>query len=519
MILSKQTRVKRHIAVQDDALARLANEIERAITQHNYQEAADIFSRDGASSWFALKPARTLEIMRLLAKKTLRLSGLLQTGLKVLTDTTADSLESAAFLTTINADDPREMFMLSGLRMGDFRMKGRVTDALQQGREMNKHLGQMQVLVDTNDGWALHTCVQLGVAAMLAGDFTYALTCFTRAQMHTSVEKYAFLTRDALAKSALIHACFGNSPTAISLIQQADKIQRTSSWVERHIDAHRDFAEILVSFQDSDEALSALEAISLQDIGEMWPFYILAIFRILEANGYHEELEHRLQMFDSMPFPKIDGDGFSGSIIPLKRAMLAIETGRGADAQAFLERADQNLPYTRLFQAAAHVYAGRTQQAIQDLTRLRPETLGFRLMEIRRLSILSAAQYQADDESGCIETLKRASGLPRGLSQREIQLFSPETRELATRRVPRWPIDNGKPSAFLSDLPKSGLALTDREVEIVTHLAQGRSRAAMAEEMHITVNTLKTHLKSIYKKLDVSSAADAVLGAERRGLL
>ena len=52
-----------------------------------------------------------------------------------------------------------------------------------------------------------------------------------------------------------------------------------------------------------EEALEQLEAISLHDIGEMWPFYILAVHRVLEGGGYHDELEHRLEMFDSMPFP------------------------------------------------------------------------------------------------------------------------------------------------------------------------------------------------------------------------
>src|SRR5699024_4448918 len=102
-----------------------------------------------------------------------------------------------------------------------------------------------------------------------------------------------------LAKSALIHACFGNATTAKSLLQRADRVPRTSSWVEAHIDAHRDFAEVLVSFENYQDALERLEEISLHDIGEMWPFYILAVHRILEGGGYHDELEHRLEMFDS----------------------------------------------------------------------------------------------------------------------------------------------------------------------------------------------------------------------------
>src|SRR5699024_7317650 len=178
---------------------------------------------------------------------------------------------------------------------------------------------------------------------------------------------------------------------------------------------------------------------------------------------------------------------FTGSIIPLKRAMLAMKNGRGSEAQALLERADPNLAYTQLFQAAAHIYAGRTQQAIHQTSRLRHDTRGFRLLEIRRLSFLAAAQYQAEDTQECIETLKRAAQWPRGLDPTETTLFSPETREIAASQVPSWPADNGQPSSFLTGLPRPGRALTDREVEIVRQLAQGNSRAQMAEKMFISV--------------------------------
>ena len=117
----------------------------------------------------------------------------------------------------------------------------------------------------------------------------------------------------------------------------------------------------------------------------------------------------------------------------------------------------------------------------------------------------------------CITTLTRAAEMPWGLSSQEVQLFSPATRELAAKEVAVWPRDNHDPSVFLTDLPEPGLALTEREVETLGYLARGHTRAQIADEMYISVNTLKTHLKAIYRKLDVSTAADAVLAAQRRG--
>ena len=517
--MSDRSRTDSETSLDQDELALHAHEIETAMANEDFPRVIELIEADPAATWFGLPPTRTSEILQHLLRTDAPESRLLQVARLFYNQTSSGRLDSPEFLASLNFDDPREVYMLSVLRLAEFRLAGRTKDALEQGSVMEQQLGSMQPLLDSYDGWALQTAVQVGVTAMLAGDFTRALTNFTRAQMHVPVPKFAFLTRDALVKSALIHAGFGNVTTARSLLQRADRISRTSSWVETHLDAHRDFAQVLVTTDNYEAALEQLESVNLHDIGEMWPFYILVIHRVLEACGHQDELEHRMEMFDTMPFPLVDGDGFAGSIIPLKRAMIAMKAGRGTETQAFLDRADQQLPYTQLFQAAAHIYAGRTQQAIQEVSRLRTETRGFRLMEVRRLAILAAAQYQADDTADCLNTLTRAAEMPRGLNTFEVELFSPETRELAAKKVAGWPVDQAGPSAFLTGLPKPGLALTDREVEIIQHLSEGNTRAQMADAMFISVNTLKTHLKAIYRKLDVSSATDAVLGAQRRGLL
>lgn len=504
-------------SLRQDDLALHVRKIEAAVAQQDFHRVLELIENDIVATWFGLPLSRTSEILELLLRSVSSDSRLLHIVRIFYSGNASEGLDAPEFLSRFNFDDPREISFVTMLRLGTARTQGRTRDALEQCSMLEQQHGKMQPLLDSYGGWALHTAVQIGVTAMLSGDFTKALTQFTRAQLHAPVPKYAFLTRDALAKSALIHACFGNNATARSLIRRADRISRTSSWAEDHIDAHRDFAEVLVTTDDYDEALEKLEAINLHDIGEMWPFYVLTIHRVLEAGGHHGELEHQMQMFDSMSFPRHDGDGFAGSIIPLKRAMLAMKDGRGVEAQTFLDRADQELPYTQLIQAAAHVYAGRPQQAIQLVSRVRPETRGFRFMEARRLSILAAAQYQAGANDECITTLTRAAEMPWGLSSQEVQLFSPATRELAAKEVAVWPRDNHDPSVFLTDLPEPGLALTEREVETLGYLARGHTRAQIADEMYISVNTLKTHLKAIYRKLDVSTAADAVLAAQRRG--
>ena len=61
-------------------------------------------------------------------------------------------------------------------------------------------------------------------------------------------------------------------------------------------------------------------------------------------------------------------------------------------------------------------------------------------------------------------------------------------------------------------------ALSEREREIVQLLARHRSVAAIAEELYISVNTVKSHVKSAYRKLEVSSRQDAIRRARELGL-
>jgi LuxR family maltose regulon positive regulatory protein len=61
--------------------------------------------------------------------------------------------------------------------------------------------------------------------------------------------------------------------------------------------------------------------------------------------------------------------------------------------------------------------------------------------------------------------------------------------------------------------------LTDRELEILSYLPSRATNSEMAERCYVSVNTIKTHMAHIYRKLDVINRNGAILRAQEIGLL
>ncbi|MFJ2648043.1 response regulator [Streptomyces sp. NPDC087420] len=71
------------------------------------------------------------------------------------------------------------------------------------------------------------------------------------------------------------------------------------------------------------------------------------------------------------------------------------------------------------------------------------------------------------------------------------------------------------------DLPGTGHdgALTAREVEVLSLLAQGHTNQEIAWHEHVSVRTVETHRARIREKLGAETKADLVTAARERGLL
>ena len=65
----------------------------------------------------------------------------------------------------------------------------------------------------------------------------------------------------------------------------------------------------------------------------------------------------------------------------------------------------------------------------------------------------------------------------------------------------------------------SAESVTDRELEVLTLLARGKSNKEIGTTLYISQSTVKSHLRNIFTKLNVLSRTEAIATASRQGLV
>ena len=488
----------------------IVRRIETAFSAGDFATAASLVERNVLAAWFGLSTERFGEMVATFQREGVGDSAVLPVMLQVMTPT--DELEPPS---ETSESDP----LTAVARSFQLRMQGRHVEAMEaaaRGAEVRRVL---QPLFDAHAGWGLFEALQYGVTAMLAGDFTAALSALTRAQMHVVVPTLVFLSRDAYVKMAMLHALYGDAERARALLRDAERFSRTEVWAEEHIDVGVAIAASQLPGVSPEKSIQMLDAVQMQAIGEMWPFYFAALHRSLLAAGLLHEAEQRAEAFSAFGLPHVDGQGFAGSIFPLTAVTRALSRGDLSAARREIAKADGSLALTRIIAGLLETLAGRPAEALEAVSGIHDQTGGLRQLELWRYSIAASSHLTLGGREDCYDVLKFALETSGSLTPVELSYFSDEVCAFAKEEVADWPVSDDKQPSYFDIFPAPGSALTPREIEVLGELSRGLSREQIASAQYISVNTLKGHLRSIYRKLGVNSRARAVLEAERRGLI
>lgn len=65
----------------------------------------------------------------------------------------------------------------------------------------------------------------------------------------------------------------------------------------------------------------------------------------------------------------------------------------------------------------------------------------------------------------------------------------------------------------------AALGLSERELEVLAELAAGHSNKEIAARLHVSPNTVKTHVARLFEKLEASRRTEAIRKARELGLV
>jgi LuxR family maltose regulon positive regulatory protein len=98
-------------------------------------------------------------------------------------------------------------------------------------------------------------------------------------------------------------------------------------------------------------------------------------------------------------------------------------------------------------------------------------------------------------------------------------IASATARKLLTAFGAELMIEQGRQQKSLPGQDDLVEALSERELSVLRLLSEGKTNQEIAGEMFLSINTVKSHLKNIYGKLDASNRREAVSQARIRSLL
>lgn len=284
-------------------------------------------------------------------------------------------------------------------------------------------------------------------------------------------------------------------------------------------------ARCLLEFARSREAFEIFAQIkNLAEQWKQWIWYFLAdgyFARDLVIKGRSSEALEVINAERKMT-EQIDGGESLSTLIDLSEIFIR-DWVKDDERLAILLKRVPEQTFTRQIKLALDFRSGKksVSQEIKELPSRTPKEKLWRH--------LADASEVLDQEKVALKSMKQALEIGAVIGAKET--FLRQGEEMGNLIIK---IAGENPTLYLEDLAnavtmrirenrahqeRSNSALTKRELEVLRHLATERPISAIAATLHISQNTMKTHLKNLYRKMEVDGRATAVEKAKSKFIL
>lgn len=364
---------------------------------------------------------------------------------------------------------------------------------------------------------------QVGVSLYYAGQVEQAMETFSKglAASPTTAPSPGFSN---LAMLAGIHAFQGDLPEARAHVEYA----RTGPWTDRqrrtYIGTFYRLAEAMLALErmDADTARVHLAAMEHdRRTIEHWVAVAQVEALALLVDGKPGEALAGLEAYASMRAGEARSPAVRSELGRM-RALQQLALGNPDAAWVIVERdtvagADQHIARARV-----HVSLGRNGSALTELraavrgpltARQTADAAALEAAVLLRLAPTSRTRGVVEHLGALLERTEQRLALAL-LPEDDLGRVAAGLDDVGYGRVTR-----DVPLRSLLPVAEPELLLTDRELAVLGQLLTTGSVAEIAATLVVSANTVKSQLRSVYRKLGVNNREDAIAVALTRNLL
>jgi LuxR family maltose regulon positive regulatory protein len=454
------------------------------------------------------------------------------------TSPTNTILTDAGHPNTIHTDTHQTRALIAAVGLRHARLRVHPGDAERLARELSAAAHDC-----TRHCWtALRSFALCELGATLlwsGGDVETATTHLHEALALATQHQHEQIALDCLAQLAVVNVLRGELTQAHERSTRAVELAEQRGWCEGPAAACAHLAAATCAYQlgefERAEGLLARAAAAADTaetpvrltVGLLQALTLAAAGQRSAARGALTLSAIRSELADGAPAPGFLRLALEDTEPRVLMAAGEVEQARATLAGA-LDRAPDS-PTLLVRQASFELRDGEPALARASLTRARavqtPRPYPAVLLEQRLLQAL--ADHAAGDHQAASEALDRALALAEREPFRHAFLLNgPAVRELLELQAREGTAHPALLEVLLDGVgqgPRNGAALaeplTEREQRILRYLPTMLTNAEIGAEVFVSLNTVKTHLRSIYRKLEANGRADAVERARRLGLL
>ncbi|WP_456284200.1 LuxR C-terminal-related transcriptional regulator [Microbacterium sp. JZ101] len=423
---------------------------------------------------------------------------------------------------------PADLLAAGVIAMIGARLRGDYAEAERIGSDIADRLAEMPEpeplpWLDAGGrrpGWL---SMQRSLTAMLSGRYEDALT-----HARTSFEQMGpppsrhYAGVNAAATAALLSALAGSHRSATRWLEEVRQSGTPDMLMQDLVMAPAHLATALLSM----DALSERAARrSLRRLGdphapyEVWPFIAAAWARYGNLFGSPFAALAQLEDVIEAHGAKSQQARIAGGLLLRLRADLLLAAGDGA-AVIGLAADHPSQEMLRIPLARAHLRAGELGTAIRLSSPPLRWTTTTRRDTLDHLLILAAAQLRRGEETDAGALFLRAHEYLIATGNRSAfrEMNPDDLQALCALTKIESPLGaHTVPAARHAEvhLPR----LTPRELIVLRALSTSDTLGGIAARLNVSLNTVRSQARSVYRKLGVSRREDAVAAALRMGLL